>query len=1095
MKSILSISGLIISLLFFNSCNNDKQQEISKEKFNSLVDNFKNLSDENTVWTYYYWYNDNVSKEGITKDLESMKKAGIGTVFIGNINWQGKDGNVPILSEEWWDAMVHAVNEGQRLGIDIGVFNSPGWSQSGGPWIEPEMAMRYLTYSETKVEGGNTIKLKLKRPKKEFQDVRTLAFKTPESEKNDLRNLIKTVNSNLADIILQRLFDNNENTTIYINTLESPVVELEFQVKKPMTARSLIVKHSTKLKCNIELYDISNGKNKLIISSLFDRSLLYINGGPNVGPIVYGELAIAVPETKSDRFKLVFKDFSSYDVYSKGVSKIGISEINISEAPVLDHFIEKQLGKMHPTDKVRWDSYIWKEQNEINDKSLVVNTVIDISDKVDSGGNLVWNAPAGEWTIIRIGMAPTGAKNLPTSPRGKGFEVDKMSKKLIKYHFEKFIGELIRRIPDESKPAFKYVIMDSYETGSQNWTDGYEVRFKDKYGYDPVKYLPVLTGRIVGSVEESERFLWDLRRSVADDIAYEYVDGLREIAHKYNLQTWLEPYGHWGFPGEFMLYGSRSDMVSGEFWNEGTLGNIECKAASSISHVYGMGKTFAEAFTAMKYPYLRHPAVLKKRGDWAFTEGINHFVLHVFIHQPDDDHYPGIDAWFSTEFNRHNTWFDQVNYYLDYIRRTQYLLQQGKYVADVCYFIGENTPVMIGREYPELPEGYSFDYINADVILNRLIVKNGLLTLPDGMSYKVMVLPESITMRPKVLAKIEELVKRGGVILGEKPEKSPSLQNYPQCDDQVNEIASRLWGGISKNEKTINKYGNGLVFSGYNLETVLKTVYVEKDVDINADVPVLWTHRKMPGMDIYFLTNQSNERISITPSFRVDGMKPQLWNAVTGEIRKFEEFSVKNGRTTVPIQLEAQQSWLIVFTNNTDENIKPALSSNFPVFKKVTRIGGPFTVDFINKKIGPAKKQYFDSLSDWTMLDDEKIKYYSGSAVYQTTFNIDKKHINGELYINLGKVEVMAEVKINGNIAGGVWDFPYRLNITKLVKQGGNKLEVKVVNLWRNRLIRDKSLPVNERFTWTLEKHDEIKSTEKLRPSGLLGPVTIETLR
>ncbi|MEN8202539.1 MAG: glycosyl hydrolase [Bacteroidota bacterium] len=1085
---LLLIFGTLCPLLLLNSCR--KTEALSEEQFSSMISEFRIPSDDNRVWTYYYWYNDNVSKKGITKDLEAMKKAGIGTVFIGNINWMGKDGNVPVLSEEWWDCMVHTVNEGHRLGIDIGMFNSPGWSQSGGPWVKPEMAMRYLSFSETTFSGPGQVEVQLEKPNDEFQDTHTLAFRAPEAEQRDLRSLCKDIYSNPGLANTGDLIDNQQESAVLFYKYTDEL-SFEFQLSEPITARQFTIAPASAIKCNCELYALVEGGEQLVSEFVFDRSLLFINGGPNVGPIVYGELAVSLPGTRSDHFRLLCKDIEVYEVYEEADSEIGFSEINISEAPVLDHYIEKQLGKMHPTDKVNWDSYLWEMQEAIDDRELVVNDVIDISDRVDAHGNLVWDVPEGAWTILRMGMTPTGTTNLPAAPRGKGYEVDKMNREHLETHFDHFVGEMIRRIPEESKPAFKYAIMDSYETGSQNWTDGYEVKFREKYGYDPVKYLPVLSGRIVGSVEESERFLWDLRRAIADDIAYEYVAGLREISHRYRLETWLENYGHWGFPSEFMMYGGQSDQIGGEFWNEGTLGNIECKAASSTSHVYGKGRTSAEAFTAMKYPYLRHPSRLKKRGDWAFTEGINHFVFHVYIHQPFEDRVPGMDAWFSTEFNRNNTWFGQLHHYTDYIRRAQHLLQQGQYVADVCYFIGEDTPIMTGRPWPEMPKGYSFDYINAEVILKRLEMKDGRFTLPDGMSYKVMVLPQLKTMRPEVLAKLEQLVKQGGVILGQRPERSPSLQNYPQCDAQVETLASRLWDGDYVDGKMIHRYGNGMVLDGNDIESVLAQSQVEKDVDA-GDAPVLWTHRSMPGMEIYFITNQGDDEIEIEPSFRVTGLKPQLWDAVSGEIRHLGNYSDERGRTTVPLKMEGQRSWFVVFTNNGDAAIEPAAETNFPEFELLTGVEGPFDVDFVNKKLGPHETRPMETLTDLAQSPEEEIRFYSGCIVYNTSFHLDEVPEVGDLYINLGKVAVMAEVKLNGKSAGGVWDAPYRLKITELVQQGENRLEVEVANLWQNRLIRDQQLPEEERLTWTSEEH-EFEDKEP-HASGLLGPVRIEVV-
>lgn len=1077
---------LVLSLIVILGACQSKTR-ISQGSFDKIVTGFVTPADSNNLWVYWYWMNDDISKDGITRDLEAMKKAGIGGVFIGNINDVGKDGNVPVLSEEWWSLMVHAVVEAKRIGVEVGIFNCPGWSQSGGPWIDYKKAMRYLTYNETKVSGGKQVSVQLAQPTKIFQDVHTLAFKSTEIEGRNLQSTPTTISSNIQGLKLKNMIDGSLDTDISYPASQTGETTFEFSLNEEIKARQISISPSLPFTCNGQLFAEINGEEKLLRSFRFDRW----NFGPGVGPIIKGALVLSLPDVVAKKFKVVLKDY-----YAPRSKDIGIAEINISETPIIEKYIEKQLGKMFPSPDPVWDSYFFETQESKSGEEYYIATesVIDVSDKMDENGVLNWNAPAGEWTIMRIGMAPTGASNGPSAPQGRGLEIDKMSAEIAQFHFEHFVGEFLKRIPEESKSAFKYVIADSYEQGSQNWTDGYEVKFKEKYGYDPVKYLPVLSGRIVGSAEESERFLWDLRRSIADDVAYEYVGGLRKASNENNLKTWLENYGHWGFPSEFMTYGGQSDLIGGEFWHQGTLGGIECKGASSTAHAYGKPITYAEAFTSSFDSYLRHPAKLKKRGDWCFTTGVNHFVLHVYIQQAEENRKPGRNAWFGTEFNRHNTWFSQANNYFDYLRRCQHMLQQGKYAADVCYFIGEFAPLMTGARNPEIPDGYSYDYINAEVILERLSVKDGRFVLPDGISYRAMVLPPIKTMRPKVLAKIEELVKQGGIIIGQKPEKSPSLQDYPQCDANVKNIADKLWDENYSAGKFKKEYGKGLVLNGYDLKEVFEMLNVTKDFDVAENTPVLWTHRTLPGMDIYFITNQSDNEIEIKPTFRVNStLKPQLWDAVTGEIRFLSDYGVNDSGTQISLKLKAEQSWFVVFTNGSSETVKKAYNQNNPEPEILKTVEQPFTVDFENKQIGPVDPLAFDTLFDWAKSENEQIKYYSGTATYRSKFTVDKLPENAELFINLGQVAVMAEVSLNGKKLGGVWMAPYRVNATGVMTQGENQLEIKVVNLWRNRLLKDPKLPADQRYTWIVD--DYIKEDEALHPSGLLGPVTIEEIK
>lgn len=1073
------VSRLMLLVILITGCS-------GSSTFDNVYSGFEQPEEDNTVWCYWYWINDDISKDGITKDLEAMKKAGIGGALIGNINPAHKDGKVPMLSEEWWSHMVYAVEEGERLGVDIGVFNCPGWSQSGGPWVDATKAMRYLTYSETKVTGGQVLTLALRQPKEEFQDTHTLAFRASVAEKRSTQFITTRVKANWEDVDVNGLIDGILESEASFEPRLDEVLEITFDLDEPITARSISISPSQPFRCNISVFALVNGEEIALQEFTFDR----LRAEPNVGPMTHGAYAISLHELTARQFIVKCSDFRTFRK-----QKYGFAEIEISEAPTIDKYVEKQLGKMHPTPKPNWDTYLFDNQDELSDNDLSVKAsqVLDISDKVDEKGILSWDAPVGEWTIMRFGMTPTGTKNAPAAPQGTGYEIDKMNSELVLYHFDNFVGELLSRIPEESKSAFKYVVADSYEMGSQNWTDGYEHKFKEKFGYDPVKYLPVLSGRVIGSVEESERFLWDLRRSIADDVAYEYVGGLKKASNEHNLKTWLENYGHWGFPGEFMMYGGQSDLISGEFWNEGTLGNIECKASSSTSHTYGKPITSAEAFTSSRRTYLRHPAMLKKRGDWALTEGINHFVLHLYIQQPDDNRKPGMNAWFGTEFNRHNTWFSQAVTYFDYLRRAQHLLQQGKYIADVCYFIGEDAPIMTGGRVPEIPSGYSYDFINAEVIMERLSVKDGRFVLPDGMSYKVMVLPPYETMRPELLRKISELVEQGGVILGPKPKRSPSLQNFPESDEEVKVLADKMWNGEYEAGKMSTTHGQGKVMDGYELTEVFGILNLPKDVETSADSLILWTHRSMPGMDIYFITNQSESAIDIEVNFRVDKtFKPQLWDAVIGEARMLGDYERTETGIKVPLKMEEAQSWFVVFSDVQVLNIKPAYTTNFPEYETVKTLSNPFTVDFINKDIAPKDPVIFNQLMDWTDSKNEQIRHYSGTAIYSTTFKINELPEGKDTFINLGELSVMANVKLNGQEVGGLWIAPYRLNISDLLKVGENSLTIEVVNLWRNQLIKDKERPEEEKYTWLVT--DDIKPEEKLRSSGLMGPVTLESV-
>lgn len=1021
---------------------------------------FKAAPDSIQTSIYWYWISDNISKEGVIKDLQSMKKVGINRAFIGNIGLDPNSppyGKVKLLSNEWWDITHTALKTAGELGIEIGIFNGPGWSQSGGPWVKPEQSMRYMTSSQVNIQGGKELNMKLATPITPFQDVRVIAFKTP------FNKPLQATISGLPKLDKPELLtDRDTLQTVTFDRKGVQYIDIEFP--SPFTAQSITIYPARRGMFTKVIVQVKeNGEYKPVKFFDIDRS----NEALNVGFSPYAPAAVSFKPVTGTSYRI------NFDHYSEGS---GITELVLSPSPKVEKYAEKTLAKMFQTPLPYWHEYQWPVQEPVTDTTTVINPkeVLDISSCMQADGTLKWNAPEGNWTILRTGMTPTKVTNSPASPEGTGLEIDKMSKQHIAAHFDNFMGEILRRIPAADRTTWKVVVQDSYETGSQNWTDGFIDSFKLAFHYDPLPYLPVFRGEVVGSQDQSDRFLWDVRRFVADKVAYNYVGGLREESHKHGLRTWLENYGHWGFPGEFLQYGGQSDEIGGEFWSEGDLGNIENRAASSAAHIYGKTKVSAESATAAGRPFSRYPAEFKQRIDRFFTEGINNTLLHVYLHQPDD-RQPGMNVWFGNEFNRNNVWFYDMDLFIQYLKRCNFMLQQGKYVADVAYFIGEDAPKMTGIQDPPLPKGYSFDYINAEVIKERLTVKGGRFVLPDGMSYKVLVLPKLETMRPELLEKIASLVKQGGVVLGPKPVRSPSLENFPEADNRLKVLADSLWKG------RIHNYGKGMVMDSIGLKEVFATLKLKPDLD---EKDVSFIHRVTPEEDIYFISNQEAKSTSILAIFRVQDKVPYLFDATTGNIRPLPEYKKEDGRITVPLELAAYESAFVIFRKSKKKSdIK--IDLNYPPMAS-REITTPWTVTFDSSMRGPSAPVVFNKLTDWSENTDPAIKYYSGRAVYHNTFDVVK---GTRVQLDLGKVVAIAKVKVNGKYVGGVWTPPYTLDITDDVHEGKNELEISVVNTWVNRLIGDSFLPEAERKTWTMMKVYNEKS--KPEPAGLLGPVNI----
>lgn len=1036
----LSISGI--------SCSSDP-----------LESGFKNPSNQVQTSVYWYWISGNISEEGVKKDLYAMKEAGINRAFIGSMGVEGIETpyeKVPFGSEEWWKILHTALKTATELGIEIGIFNSPGWSQSGGPWIKPEQAMRYLTSTSCQIEGGKKISIQLDKPAKDFQDVRVIAF--PALEKAD------TVSS---------------GKVTFPKDPKRPY-EVILKTKPGFTLRTISFYPSEKpINTTARLFAEQNGAYKLIDQFVLDR----FNAALNVGFDPYAPVVISVPAIQASRFKV------EVDATAAGSE---LKDIILSSAPQIERYPEKSLAKMFQTPLPYWEEYQWREQPALDNASWAIHSdqVIDISSCL-TGDQLTWDAPAGKWVIMRTGMCPTGVTNSPAEPIATGLEVDKMSREHVAAHFDAYMGEIIRRIPEADRKCWKVVVQDSYETGGQNFTDDFIESFKSRYGYDPLPFLPVYKGYVVDSQDRSDRFLWDVRRLVADRVAYDYVGGLRDISHKYGLRTWLENYGHWGFPGEFLQYGGQSDEIGGEFWSFGDLGNIENRAASSCGHIYGKQRISAESFTSGGRPFNCYPAMMKQRGDRFFSEGINSSLLHLCISQPSDERVPGVNAWFSSEFNRLNTWYPHMDLFTSYLKRTNFMLQQGLNIADVAYFIGEDAPKMTGITQPALPKGYQFDYINAEVIERDLYVKDGLLTLPHGTQYRMLVLPELKTMRPELLEKIASLLNDGAVILGPAPERSPSGKDYEKADQQVKALADSLWKGLDGKQTQAVQRGKGWLLYGMSMQEALEKIGCVPDCQLPEASPVLYAHRQAEGKDIYFLSNQSDQEIEVTPEFRIQGKQPEWWDATTGKIRRLPAFKFTEDGTQVPLRLAPFESAFIVFRQKGKASAT-GIEANCPHPETWMTLDKDWNVTFKDSIRGPKQVQSFDQLIDISTHPDESIRYYSGTLVYDKQITIDQLPA-GNIYLNLQDIGVTAKVTVNGQYAGGVWTPPYRLDISEWLHKGENQISVEVTTTWQNRLIGDSRLPEQERTTWTACNGWSEK--DPLQKSGLIGPVTLEVVK
>ena len=1028
-----------------------------------------------TTSCYWYWISGNISREGVINDLKSMKKAGINRAFIGN-QGVGKDeaprGNVKIQSPEWYDIMHAAMKTATQEGIEIGLFNAPGWSQAGGPWNKPHQSMRYLATQRAVVKGGKMQTIAFPHPSNWLQNVKLLAFKHKRDDARITAGIDYVYATNVERV--GALFDGSQATTSGF-TEESSTVYIT-PAKKNFNLRSLRIEIASPIKGYVTISAERNGKYETIKTQTLDRTNMMIE----IGYDVLAPIAISLPSTVADKFRLDFhlnKDCK-------------LREITLAETPIVDQFADKILGKMVQVPLPMWNEYKWVSPVNYTETDVVAAAdVIDLSSNLH-GDTLTYAFPDGTWEVVRTYMAPTMIMNGPTiEGDGRGLEVDRWSREALKNHYDSFIGDLIKRIPAEDRATWKVMVCDSYEKATQNYGDDFMQYFKSHFGYDPTPYLLAYDGIVVESTEKTDRFLWDLRRMIADRLAYDHIGALRDMGHRDGLSLWLECYGHWGFPGEFLQYGGQSDEVAGEFWSEGSLGDIENRAASSAAHIYGKRKVSSESFTCGPPEFSRSPRYMKQRGDKFFTEGINNTLLHLVISQPEEHKFPGLNCPWGQEFNRKNTWYSHLDLFTTYLKRCNYLLQQGQYVADVAYFIGEDAPVMTGITDPQLPKGYQYDFINAEVIEGKLTASaDHLLTLPYGNRYKLLVLPPLKTMRPAMIRRISQLLNDGAVILGPKPLRSPSLKDWGEGDAEVQRIADELWGE-GQPACGMRRVGKGLLFTGYEINDVFRLIGNTPDATFAGAEDVKFAHLTRDGFDVFFVSNQTEKPADFVAQLRITGRKPELWSPMDGSVKPLRSFSQDANITSIPMQLAPNESTFIVFAEPTDvHSASLDVTLNYPKADTLLTIASPWRLS-LQTMLGESTKLTLKNLFDLTTSTKPEIKYFAGTATYKTTFNAPKAKSGYTYKIDLGQVYEMAKVKLNGRYIGGVWTPPYTLDVTPYLKTGRNELEVIVVNNWKNRIIGDLQLPENERKT--SYGHLSYGANTPLQNTGLIGPVRI----
>ena len=724
-----------------------------------------------------------------------------------------------------------------------------------------------------------------------------------------------------------------------------------------------------------------------------------------------------------------------------------------------------------------------------------VSQVINLTSKMNAKGQLLWSSPAGKWKILRFLQVPTGARN------GFGYYSDAMSAEALDQTWAVTVAPLLKEMSPEERRGIVGIEDDSWEGGEFTWTRNFPEEFKQRRGYDLIPYLPVLAGADLGEIATRDQIQRDYKLTISDLMADYHYGRLEKLCKDNGLVFYSEAAGPNLHIADLLKNTSRVDLPMAEFWMPSyhrptPKSRWFARNGACASHIYGMPVNMDEAFTSMGPEWEDTPFDMKPVGDRAFCDGVNRICVHNFSHSPSLTAKPGYVYMPGTHYEPRITWWEQAPAFNTYLARCSYLLQQGKFVADASFYkgddIGDGEPVKMN--HPTLGDGYDYDCSNADVLLTRMSVKDGRIVLPDGMSYKVLILPDNPSMALNALQKVSDLIQAGATIIGPAPTRLAGLSTKPGEETTFAALVAQLWGSDRGGGGPMKRrIGAGYLISGQSARQTLLDAGVPPDFEytgLKDSGTIYWIHRKTEDSDIYFVTSHWQPKEKLTCTFRVSGKQPELWDPVTGTMRPAASFRQVENRTIVPLEFDPCGSIFVVFRKPIDIHASGRGTTNYPMADELPQtLSGPWKVSFDPKWGGP-ENMIFDQLVDWTARPEFGIRYYSGTAVYRKRFDLMKKpRKDARLLLDLGELHEVAAVRLNGRDLGVAWTKPARVELTGGLKPTGNELEISVVNLWPNRLIGDEGLPKESRLTET--NIHKFNATTPLLPSGLLGPVRV----
>jgi hypothetical protein len=1094
---------------------------------------------------YWWWLNGNVTKEAITRDLEAMQAKGFGGALICDADGSAQDGNAraphgpTFFSPQWRELYKHTLREADRLGLEMSLNIQSGWNL-GGPMVKADDAPKKLVWTESFVTGPTNLSLKLAQPKGRdgyYRDLFVLACRVQGKAPAQPGARVSASSQQSANPA-GKAADGNAETFWVSDSTEAgggpsrarpQWLQLDFP--QPVAATRLTVTPRPGYgprECELQVSD--DGKSfKPVRSFEVPKD---------------GQGQVSFPQTPARAFRVVC--LSAFDPRSPDAPRnVQIAELELSgpggaiplapgkpaRRPLQNQPEKALLAPLKPFSAPDSSPLFAELPATPGEEDTRAADVRDLTGMLSADGTLRAELPAGDWEILRLGCTLNDHCRVSTCSEGwEGYALDPFDAGAFRRYWDAVVEPLITDAGPLAGKALKYLHTDSWEVEVANWTPTLREEFRKRRGYDPLPWLPVIAGRIVNSREESNRFLHDFRRTMGDLAIANHYQPFRDGAHKHGLLIHPESGGPHAVPIDAQQCLGFNDAPMSEFWawswrhRIGDANRFFVKQPASAAHTYGRKLVLAEGFTTIG-PHWQETLWdnLKPSFDKALCEGLNLLVWHAFVCSPESEGIPGQQYFAGTHLNPLVTWWPKSGPFFDYLNRCQWMLQQGLAVADVAVYYGDHVPNFTQHKLTDpakvLP-GYDYDVVTSEVILDRMSVKDGRLVLPDGMSYRVLVLPEREVISLPVLRKLRELVAAGATVVGPKPVRAQGLENFPQCDAEVAAIADELWGKEPRRRANA-RFGKGRVIAGrdgVDLETgqkggsvfcqvaardVLWADGVVEDFAIGREpnLPLDYIHRRDGDTDIYFIANRTNVMVGGMGHFRVADKAPEFWDPVSGKQWFAASYESKFGRCELPLELPPCGSVFVVFRELAAKHPRTA-ADNRPKLTPIAELTGPWTAHFPigwssderdprTMLLSSTRSVVFDSLASWTTRPEPGIKNYSGAATYLKTFELPAgiRHPASGIWLDLGSVRELAEVRVNGQSCGIVWAPPFRVDISKALKPGTNTLAVDVVNFWPNRIIGDASLPLEKRFTKTNIR--KLTKDTPLMESGLLGPVRV----